>query len=199
MNECRATTRISGVVLATISVLSGSADAEFTGFVLNYTSGTSVGIGMVTIDDSFLIPSQSLFDTGTFLGSLVLTFSNTGLPMEDAVSFSLADVGAAYLVTNESSDVVDLNIWTYDRLGLGGNTCASCTDVYLAGVGPLTATLTEPDSGMFLTYSVSITPIPEPTALSLFGFGLVVFGFPRLRPKQSQVLQPPLSSRIAGG
>src|ERR1017187_3953994 len=144
--------------------------------------GPSFGVGQVGIDSSVLIPVNSDFTsvlTG-FIDAFSLTFDN--FPANGPITFTLADLGAAYIVTDASSHIIDLNFWSYDRIAVGLNTCPSCTVPYLAGVSPLVGTVTDPlNDSMSVEYFISLTPVstPEPSSLALLGaslLGLVVFG-----------------------
>jgi len=156
--------------------LSGTLSAG-TIFDLSYTDvtgGPSFGIGQVTIENSALIPFNTIFTStpASFLDAFSVTFFN--FPNNPGLTFDLAQLGAAFLTTDGGGNITDINFWSYDRIGLGTNTCPPCTVPYLAGVAPLTATVTDPvNNNLLVEYSIGLTQTPEPSSSWLLLVGLL--------------------------
>jgi hypothetical protein len=165
------------VLFATLSLaLCGSLSAS-TVFDLTYTDvagGPSFGVGQVTIEDSALVPFNSIFTNAptSFIDSFSVTFFN--FPNNSPLTFGLAQLGAAFLTTDASGNITDINFWSYDRIGLGTNTCPPCTVPYLAGVSTLTGTVTDPvNNNLLVEYSIGVTQTPEPSSSWLLLVGLL--------------------------
>jgi hypothetical protein len=156
-------------------VLSGEARAVPLTFAVTYTEddrvGSGRGVGEFTVDSSILVPNQTLFGVpSTFLGALSLRF--TGVPGFAPLSFDLANIGAATLQTNSAAAIIDFNLWSYDRIGLGTQECLPCTEPYLTGVAQFGARLTDPAAGLIRFFVVAVSPVPEPASLVLLTTGL---------------------------
>jgi PEP-CTERM motif len=163
---------------------------QATTFAIMYTemSGPSTGSGTVTINNSVLVPNNQVLEPATdFIDAFNMKF--IGVPVLGTLTFTLSDIVDAYLRTDADGDAIDLNFWSYNRIGSGSNTCPTCTNPYIAGVGFLTSTLTIPsDGGLTLTYGLSGGPIPEPATWTtmLLGFGGLALLMRRNRHKSAQ-------------
>jgi hypothetical protein len=162
-----------------VAIGASKANADTVTYGLTYTDvagGPSFGVGQVTIDSAVLTPSNSVFTNAptSFIDAFSLTFSN--FPNNGPITFTLANLGAAFISTDSSSQIVDFNFWSYDRIGLGTNTCATCTVPYLAGVDTFTGTVTDPvNNNTLVEYTIALTPVatPEPSVLLMLGMGLL--------------------------
>ena len=165
--------QLARIAIGVIFTVCGSLSASTISYNLVYSdvaSGASFGSGQITIDSSALTANNfDLTNVPTsFISSLSLTFSN--FPNNGPITFGLTNLGAAFLNTDGLGNIIDLNLWSYDRIGLGTNTCPPCTVPYLAGINVFTATVTDPvHNNTSITYHINLIPTatPEPTTILL--------------------------------
>ena len=181
-------------VIFGVAIASSLSQADSVSINIKYTevdTGVSLGLGVIEIDDSILTPNQSIFDQGDFLSGFNLSFSDIFFSGNDTIEFTLSDIQTAYLETDNSGNIIEINFWTYDRKNspsLDPNQCETCSEIYLSGISPFTATLNNPASSASLTYNIELaSAIPLPPAMLLFSSCLMgVFGIKRYFSKYYQ-------------
>ncbi len=99
--------------IALMGVVTSTSEAQAATFDLTFTgdSTSTTGTGTVTIDDSLLIPNQSLIDFTT--GITAFQANLTNIPsIPTSTTFNLADVSGFLLTTDASANIVDFNIFS---------------------------------------------------------------------------------------
>jgi hypothetical protein len=140
--------------------------------------GVSYGSGTLQLDSAVLNPNTFILtNLHPFLVDFEIQF--VGVAGQPNLGFCLSNIVTVLLFTDSTSQILDFNIWTYDRIAVGDNTCPSCVDPYLSGVTILTSTLSIPASNTAYMYNMTLTQIPEPHVFELVFWSIAVLGFAR--------------------